>query len=54
LKTFSPHLSSKSPSPQRDGALKRERERERESIERKRKEKKTPRVSTDKMGKLIF
>jgi hypothetical protein len=28
---FSPHLSSKSPSPQRDGALKkRERERERE------------------------
>jgi hypothetical protein len=56
LKTFSPRLSSKSPSPQRDGALKREREREREreSIERKRKEKKTPRVSTDKMGKLIF
>jgi hypothetical protein len=38
---FSPRLSSKSPSPQRGGALKKNREREKESIEKKRKEKKS-------------
>jgi hypothetical protein len=48
---FSPHLSSKSPSPQRDGALKRERE----SIGKKEKGKrKAPRVSTNKKRKSIF
>jgi hypothetical protein len=35
---FSPRLSSKSPSPQKDGALK-EREREREILKKERKEK---------------
>jgi hypothetical protein len=50
---FSPHLSSKSPSPQKDKALKRERER---SIEEKKDEgkRKAPRVSTNKKGKSIF
>jgi hypothetical protein len=37
---FSPRLSSKSPSPQIDGALKREREREREKSIKKEKGKK--------------
>jgi hypothetical protein len=52
---FSPHLSSKSPSPQKDKAFKRERERER-SIEEKKDEgkRKAPRVSTNKKGKSIF
>jgi hypothetical protein len=50
---FSPRLSSKSSSPQRDGALKK-REREK-SIDKKRKEKrKASRVSANKKGKSIF
>jgi hypothetical protein len=49
---FFSSLSSKSPSPQRDGALKK---KERKSIEKMRKEKrKAPRVSANKMGKSIF
>jgi hypothetical protein len=52
---FSPRLSSKFPSPQRDGALKREREREKKNIEKREEEKrKAPRVSANKMGKSIF
>jgi hypothetical protein len=50
---FSSRLSSKSSSPQRDRALKRERERK--GIENKRKEKRRdPRVSANKKGKSIF
>jgi hypothetical protein len=48
---FSPHLSSKSPSPQRDEALKKG---EREKVLKKRKEKKAPRVSVNKIGNSIF
>jgi hypothetical protein len=50
---FSPRLSSKSPSPQRDGALK-ERERERNIEKREEGKRKAPRISTNKMGKSIF
>jgi hypothetical protein len=51
---FSPHLSSKSPSPQRDEALKKERERK--SIEKREegKKRKASRVSANKKGKSIF
>jgi hypothetical protein len=48
LKTVFPRLSSKSPSPKKDGALKRERERE--STEKE----KALRVSVNKKGKSIF
>jgi hypothetical protein len=48
---FSPGLSSKSPSPQRDGALKKGREKVLKKEEGKRK---PPRVSVHKMGKSIF
>jgi hypothetical protein len=51
---FSPHLSSKSPSPQRDKALKRERERERKKYSKKRKEKEKLQDSANKKGKSIF
>jgi hypothetical protein len=49
---FSHRLSSKSPSPQRDGALKK---REREKVLKKEEGKrKAPRVSINKKGKSIF
>jgi hypothetical protein len=52
---FSPRLSSKSPSPQRGGALKKNRERERKKVLKKSgRKRKAPRVSTNKMGKSIF
>jgi hypothetical protein len=52
---FSPHLSSKSPSPQRDGALKkREREGGRKSIKKRGRKRKAPRVSANKIRKSIF
>jgi hypothetical protein len=51
---FSPQISSKSLSPQRNGAMKK---RERKSIEKRRekeKKRKTPIVSSNKKGKSIF
>jgi hypothetical protein len=48
---FSPHLSSKSPSPQRYGALKKEREKVLKKEEGKRK---APRVSVNKRGSQYF
>jgi hypothetical protein len=51
---FSPHLSSKSSSPQRDGAMKK-REREKKSIEKRVEGKrKALRVSANKKGKSMF
>jgi hypothetical protein len=48
---FSPHLSSKSSSPQRDGALK---EREKVLKTRMKEKEKPQRVSANKKGKSVF